>query len=125
MKGKIFSILVLVVMLFGLVLNAQPAFALSLPSGSTIDSATLYIYVHLASGQTVNVHRVTEDWTELGVTWTNFAGAYDPAIVDSIVADTVGWKSVDITPLVQDWVDGTYPNFGVLIEQGATQYTKF
>lgn len=124
MKGKTFNILVLAVLLVGIVFSAQPAFALSLPSGTTIDSATLSIHVNQASGETVNVHRITADWSETGVTWANFGGSYDPTVVGSFVADSPGWKSVDITSLVQEWADGT-PNFGVLLEQGLTPYTTY
>jgi hypothetical protein len=125
MKTKALNILVLVAIILGLVLSAQPALAISLPSGTVIDSATLFLFVHKPTPYTVNIHRVTADWSELGVTWNNFGGAYDPTVVASFVPDTYGMMSVDITSLVQGWVDEAYPNYGLLLEQGATEYTRY
>ncbi len=95
-----------------------------IPDGAVIDSATLSVNVIIKNNQTVNVHRVTADWSELGVTWNNFGGSYDAAIVNSFVADTYGLHLVDVTDLVQDWVDGQ-PNYGILLEQGATPFTTY
>ena len=88
-----------------------------LPPGATLESATFYINVVSASGQTINVHRITSSWDEPNVSWNNFAGAYTPDIYGSFVADAVGWHSVDLKSLVQEWLSGTYDNYGFLIEQ--------
>ncbi|MCP4363518.1 MAG: DNRLRE domain-containing protein, partial [Chloroflexi bacterium] len=58
--------------------------------------------------------------------WNNFGGSYDAAIVNSFTPDSLGWHSVDVTSLVQDWFSGT-PNYGLLIEQGenATYYSNY
>jgi hypothetical protein len=97
---------------------------LALP-GVTLDSAIFSIYLSTAQNQTVNVHRVTAPWAEMGVTYSNFAGAYDPAVVGSFVANSNGWKRVNVTALVQQWIDGVYPNYGILIEQGFTPYSEY
>lgn len=88
-----------------------------LPEGATLESATLNLYVDVPNGQTICVHRVTNSWDELTVTWNNFGGAFNAAVVNTFVADASGWKTVDITSLVQAWLDGTYPNYGLLIDQ--------
>jgi hypothetical protein len=93
--------------------------------GVTLDSAVFSIYVGAASGQTINVHRVTSNWLETTVTYNNFGGAFDPAVVGSFVAGSIGWASVDVSPLVQGWIDGVFPNYGILIEQGATPGTAY
>jgi len=93
--------------------------------GVTLDSAVFSIYVGGPSGQTVNVHRITSAWGEATVTWNNFGSSFDAAVVGSFVADGVGWRSVNVTSLVQSWIDGVYPNYGLLIEQGATQGTAY
>ena len=98
---------------------------LNLPVGVTLDSAFFSIYVHDASGQTVNVHRITADWAENTVTWDNFAGQYDPTIVGSFIAGAMGTYSVNITALVQGWLDGDYPNYGLVLEQGFTPLTAY
>lgn len=88
-----------------------------LPLGATLDSAKFFIYVHTANNEPIYIHRVTAAWGETTVTWNNFGGAYDATPVASFVADGTGWRSAVITGLVQDWLDGTYQNFGILLDQ--------
>jgi len=96
------------------------------PEGATIESATLSLYVATAGNETVNVHRITAPWAETGVTWNNFGGAYDMAVEGSFVTDAAfEWRSVDVTALVQDWVDGIHSNYGMLLEQGPTQHSTY
>ena len=97
---------------------------LGLP-GVTLDSAFFRIYVANATSQTVNVHRVTAAWAENTITWNNFASAFDAAVVGSFSTSTTGWKSVDVMSLVQAWIDGVYPNYGILIEQGNSPGTVY
>lgn len=111
-------VIVVTMLVVAMSMMAQPGVA-----ADGIDSATLYIYVRSASGATVNVHRVTAPWTETGVTWNNFGGDFDPEIVDSFVADGVGWRSADVTALVQAWYSGG--NYGLLIEQGKSEGTIY
>jgi hypothetical protein len=91
----------------------------------TVDSAYFWIYVVVPTGQSVNVHAVTSAWVESTVTWGNFAGAYAPGVVGSFMADGIGWRMADITSLVQAWMDGTMPNFGLLLEQGDSTRTTY
>lgn len=121
-----FGIIVAVVAVMGLVwgVNAHPAAALSFPTGATINSATLWLYVDEGTGQTVRVHRVTAPWTETGVTWANFAGSYDPAVAGSFTSAT-DWQSVDVTQLVKAWATGLYPNYGFLLEENLTAYSMY
>jgi len=87
------------------------------PSADDVVSATLYVYVNQASGHTVSLHRITGDWDEMTVTWNNFGGSYDATVVGSFTSDDTAYKAIDITNLVKAWLDGTYDNFGVLLEQ--------
>jgi hypothetical protein len=112
---------ILSVLVTGLSLAAVPGAA---ATDVTVTSAVLTVNVIRASQETLNVHRITADWAEDTVTWNNFGG-FDPAVVASFVVDGLGPKSVDITALVQGWMDGTYPNYGLLLEQGVTNYTAF
>src|SRR5689334_22494239 len=43
----------------------------NIPPGSTVNSAFLTVFVNFASGNTINVHRVTAPWTEATVTWNS------------------------------------------------------
>ncbi len=101
----------------GLLPMVRPAVAQG--AGSTVDSAIFSIYVTHASGQTVNVRRITAPWDESTVTWASFGSSFDPTIIGSFVSDTIGWHSVDVTSLVQSWRDGT-PNYGLALEEGNT-----
>ncbi len=90
---------------------------ITIPYGATMESATFYIYAGVASGKTVDLQRVTNDWDEYAVTWNNFGAAYTSDIYGSFISDVIGWKSTDITSLVQEWIDGTYDNFGFVMIQ--------
>ncbi len=92
----------------------------AIPEGAVITSATLGIYIIQNSNQTVNSHRITDDWTEMGVTWNSFGSAFDAAVEGAFTVDGEGWRYSDATSLVQDWLDGVYPNYGFLLEQGTT-----
>lgn len=90
-------------------------------------TATFWIYVYnvTSTNPIVNVHRITSDWSEMSVTWNNFAGSYDHSVIGSFTVTAPGWYSVDISDLVVDWLNGTYPNYGILIEQGQLPYTVY
>ncbi len=105
----------------------------AIPPGAVIVSATfemVYSFTRTSSSESVRVHRVTRSWTELGTTWrstdgvnnwTTQGGDYDPAVVASATVDgTINvWKQWDVATLVQGWVGGTYPNYGMLLESPA------
>ncbi len=117
---------VLLASLLALVVSVAGAGAeVEIPTDADIDSATLYVYTTNASGQTVNVHRITAPWVEDEVTWNSFNGNFDSVVIGTFVADSVGWHEVDVTALVIDWINEDYPNYGVLLEQGSTSATKY
>ena len=87
-----------------------------IPPGAVISDATLYVYHQEGSGPnpTIEVHRLTSNWTETGVTWNNRPG-HSPAIYDAVAVGTVaGWISWDVTGLVQNWVNGTVNNLSLI-----------
>ena len=104
----------------------------AIPPNSRIISATLS--VHHRNGSDPNVpidaHRITREWEEdevnwvrarSGTNWTTPGGDYDAAIVSTTevgpgVNTRYDW---DISSLVQDWSDGTVPNYGVLLRTEA------
>jgi hypothetical protein len=89
----------------------------TLPAGATLVSASFNINILVATNQNINVHRITNPWQEMFVTWNNFGGSYSPAIEATFNASATGWTSVDVTDLVGNWLNGTYPNYGLLLDQ--------
>lgn len=94
----------------------------SIPTGAAILSAHLYLYpVDSNNGQVNSIHRLTSNWTEATVTWNNpwgFPGGdYDSQSLyaDFDAGSTGCVRRVNVTDLVTGWVNGTYPNFGLLI----------
>ncbi len=88
----------------------------SIPAGSNISSATIYFYATHKIPSPVYLHRITNNWTETGVTWNNFANGYDSTPIGSLVPyANFQVYSVSITNLVQQWVNGTIANQGVVL----------
>ena len=98
----------------------------SLPPGATLVSATFNVYVIIPTSQDINLHRITVPWDEMVVTWNNFGGSssYSPAIEGTFNAAAETWYSVDVTSLVGSWLDGTYPNYGLLLDQVDQNYPR-
>ena len=117
--------------------NAHPFIQFDLSSldpGCQITSANL-ILTHSSWGFwgegggafNFNAHRVTDSWSEgsecyasgSGLTWNSGGSSYDPTVYDTetgAAGDAIGTEyTFDLLDLVQDWVDGTYSNYGVAI----------
>lgn len=93
-----------------------------IPAGSTILAAHLYLNpVDSNNGQVNSIYRVTTQWSEGTVTWNDPwnipGGDYDPtSLYQNFDAGSSGCVTqVTVTNLVSDWVNGTYPNYGLLI----------
>ena len=137
MKGldrvfKGFLFLLLAGLLTGATALPLSAQVVTIPESATITSAVFSIVTYgIPSNQTVSLHRITKDWSELGVTWNSFMPgptdppSFDPAPFSSFSTAINGWHAVDVTALVQAWVNGTLPNYGILLEQGLTPYTLY
>jgi len=103
---------------------------MSMPSVDALLSAELFLYIDTDGGfgagelnnQTVNIHRVTSNWDEMLVTWDNFGG-YSSNVINHFQVDAAGWKSVDITALVEAWLNGT-ENDGLLLDQVNEAYPR-
>lgn len=96
-----------------------------LPPTAIIQSASLELTASgIKSPDVVEAHRLLRDWTEDGVTWNSHDGTdlwntpggdYDPTTVATFLADSTGRKSMDITDLARAWVDGSLPNYGLIL----------
>lgn len=69
----------------------------------------------------VRLHEVLIPWTEQSATWSSIQQGWDPFVLGSIVAASGagGDRAVDVTGMVQDWVNGV-PNDGFAFEEAAT-----
>ncbi len=103
--------------------RAVIAFTLpAIPANETITSAVLRLRVTTTSTRVVNVHRVTDVWTESTVTWANTNADFNAASEASFTPSTAATISVDVTALVQGWRAGTFANNGLML-LGATSST--
>ncbi len=99
----------------------------AIPAGARILEATLSLYRKSGSGadQPVSAHRITNPWSEASVTWlsretgTNWGTAGADFDHMAVATTPVGPQNRryewNIRPLVQGWVDGSYPNYGVVL----------
>ena len=93
----------------------------AVPSSATVSSATLTLY-HSANfnvGKRYDVFRTTSAWDEATVTF-NTGPTFDPVEFSSLViADDVEdvFRTWDVTALVAGWVNGSFSNHGMWIEE--------
>ncbi len=108
----------------------------SLPSNAKITSAVLSLYVDDVrdGNSTVQAHRVTNAWSETGVTWnsrdksaslswTTTGGDYDSAVLDSeafVSGVKDYWATFNVTNAAQVWVADPANNHGVILEAAVT-----
>ncbi|WP_437717171.1 DNRLRE domain-containing protein [Sorangium sp. So ce448] len=106
--------------------NALYRFALdSIPYGATVESATFSTTLYSSGTGEIRVHRVNGAWEESTVTWSSFADGFEPAVEATLVGASSGVATVDLTALVQAWVDGVHPNHGLLLEEDLTALTSY
>ncbi|XXT14845.1 DNRLRE domain-containing protein [Sorangium sp. So ce429] len=97
----------------------------SIPLGATVTSATFVTAVVSSGTQPVRAHRVTAPWDEATVTWRSFASSHAPEVEGTATGAPSGTSAMDMTALVQAWVDGAHPNHGVLMEEDGGARTAF
>lgn len=112
-----------------------------IPAGAVITSAALDIYAESSAnaGSILSAYRLIQGWLE-GTTsapsastdgaswdkydavnsWSTAGGDYNlTPVSQTTMAATVGWYSLNLTAPVAGWVDGTIPNFGLLLRAGS------
>jgi hypothetical protein len=109
----------------------------SIPPTSTVVDAKLRLYETTSStGQTVNLYRLTNSWVESQMNW-NYrdsinrwitpGGDFSATSVASFVPNMANqYREIDVTGLAQNWVNGTFDNYGLLLRSsGANGEIKF
>ncbi|MGB5932505.1 MAG: C1 family peptidase, partial [Anaerolineae bacterium] len=92
----------------------------AIPTGTPIDSALLQVYLVSSydfpgETRTITAYRIPSTWSESSVTWNtrpSYGEAYGSA---SVTHGAWAWYSFDVTNLVRGWVNGTLPNYGVML----------
>ena len=92
----------------------------SLPSGGTVNSATLYLYYYgymdgNPSGRSLKCFRITSTWNEATVTWNTRPSWASTMTSQATVPGSYAWMSWDVTADVQDFVDGVETNYGWIV----------
>lgn len=90
----------------------------AIPAGWRVLSATAKFFVTQNDpAAPVNVYRITDDWAEGSATWSSTADRYDSRLLAAIPArqNSNVWVTVDLAGLVQAWLDGAVPNYGVML----------
>ncbi len=106
------------------------------PSPYPVDKATLYLWVDSFAGggspHQLSAHKVLTPWDEPTTTWNapwgSAGGDFDatPAGTTTISgADAGSWITIDITPLVQEWVADPGSNQGLLLRAVGESLTRF
>lgn len=98
-----------------------------IPANATVSSARVRVYEYKQRGSVsfpVTAHKITQGWSGLLANWTNATsgtpwaagsgGTYDATVLDTTIVNAGdSWREWDVTPLVQEWVDGVSPDYGV------------
>ncbi|MFO0760223.1 MAG: DNRLRE domain-containing protein [Byssovorax sp.] len=95
-----------------------------LPPGAVIQSATVALSQTNNGPASPRVHLVTAPWSEATVTWSSFAGAFDPSVI-AVLSNASPTLSFDVTAVAKGWRQGTIQNHGLLVEQAAPTLTRY
>jgi hypothetical protein len=94
--------------------------------GSTVNSATLSLFheFNFETNARYDIFRVTSPWVESTVTF-NTAPSFDPTAVASLTfsGNQGVYRNWDVSSVVQGWVNGSFANFGLWIEEIPVQGT--
>ena len=95
----------------------------SIPAGAQVTTATLMLKAYAYQGSVnsdmvVSTYAVTAPWSETSVTWQSHGSAFSTVNSSSVVGEYVTYISFDVTNLVKWWVNGTLPNYGVMLRGG-------
>jgi TGF-beta propeptide/Collagen triple helix repeat (20 copies) len=93
----------------------------TLPAGATVGKATLRLYVNsVTTAGSFDAYQVTSSWSEKSLTYRTapaMGGSATGGNPVSVTTSSAGeFLVIDITPLVQDWVSGSQPNDGIVLE---------
>jgi hypothetical protein len=90
----------------------------AIPSGSTVNSAKLELWKMYTNNPNDNfgIYRVTATWAEMTVNWSNQPAHNSTAYAKTLVQGGK-WYEWDVKTLIQEWVSGTYTNYGFILKR--------
>jgi hypothetical protein len=105
----------------GRIVRSLVQFDLSIiPSNVSINQATLNLFLYSSwdfpgRTRTITTYRIGSTWSEMSVNWYS-----QPSILEAYGSSGVThgqwqWYSFDVTALVQGWINGTFPNYGLAL----------
>ena len=93
-----------------------------IPASTSISSAVLRVYYagyydYANYSRTITSYRIGSNWSEASVTWNTAPSIGETYGTVSLIAasSSFGWYSIDVTNLVRGWINGTLPNYGVML----------
>jgi EGF-like domain/TGF-beta propeptide len=91
----------------------------SIPSDALVTSATLRLYVtDSLSPLPISVRSVLVPWAEGTASYGSINQQLAPELSATLMpVSGVKWQSVNVTKLVQTWVSGSAPNYGLSLDQ--------
>lgn len=95
--------------------NVKPV---GLTGPGRLERAFLHIYMasSIGAGESVTVHRVTAPWDATTATWDSvLGGQFDTEAATGIDIKNAGWKVVDITAVMREWVENSAESYGVIL----------
>ncbi|HXM94205.1 MAG TPA: DNRLRE domain-containing protein [Candidatus Dormibacteraeota bacterium] len=101
-----------------------------LPAGTTgnnVAKATLRVWVNnVTTAGSIDVIRVTSTWSENTITDATAPSLGSKEVTGVPIAAVQSFVTVDVTPLVKDWLNGVLPNNGVaLVANAASTSVRF
>lgn len=100
----------------------------SLPSNIEITSATFSVYrlgdyFGYDYAATMYISPINKSWTDNAATWDNLALSCDAPVTEvDLPSGTTGWLDFDVTELIQDFIDGSKVDNGIMLSC-TTSYT--
>lgn len=100
----------------------------SIPSTATVTSADVTLYVGSPSATNMKAHKVLASWNEVnpgGALWSNQPGYVTDATIGTLSrsAGSYDYGTFSVLSQVQTWVNGTDPNYGMVLEDDANTAT--
>jgi hypothetical protein len=92
----------------------------AIPDNATIDKAEIFIYQQsvVPSGDAsmgFKAQYMKAQWSEGSVTWNNANYLGGTEIGIGSISSSLGWKTGDVTDMVDRWYSGAQPNYGLIV----------